>query len=65
MQFEHIKNNLAEHLINNENYSHGREIGLIGKVIELYDSTGIAKWKVYGNFSLERPRKGDEIYLTY
>jgi len=40
-------------------------IGITGKVIELYDTTGKATWRVTGEFLNEKPRQGDEISLEY
>ena len=62
--YEHIKNNLSSSLLNS-NVSYGEYIEISGRVIELYDSTGKVKWKVMGNYLLEKPRVGDKVFLSY
>ena len=61
--YQHLKNSLAPRLKGGASY--GEEIGLTGKVIELYDSIGKATWTVNGPFLLEKPKKGDKVYLSY
>ena len=48
-----------------ESYSTAAEITGKGKIIELYDSTGIAIFRRNGIVPWDIPRKGDLIWLTY
>lgn len=51
--------------INDTNSRWSSGAGVIGKVTEIYDSTGKATWKNNGRFPYDKPRKGDVIYLAY
>ncbi|MFN0031620.1 MAG: adenylate/guanylate cyclase domain-containing protein [Flavobacteriales bacterium] len=62
--YDHIKNDLSASLLTG-NSSYGHDIGIRGYVVELYGTTGKAKWKIKGNYLQEKPRAGDRIYLSH
>lgn len=49
--------------LNNKNGTYYFNLNIRGKVIELYDSIGKAKWINKGIFPFVKPRKGDLIFL--
>ena len=62
-EFEKNKKDVTDFLIN-KNGAYYFDLNIKGKVIELYDSIGKAKWINKGIFPFVKPRKGDLIFLA-
>ena len=60
--FEKYKEDVTDFLIN-KNGAYDFDLNIRGKVIELYDSIGKAKWINKGIFPFVKPGKGDLIFL--